>query len=112
MAERLSVTAVPDEPASDRDRICLVLAAVPAGRVTTYGELAALAGLPRRARLVGRILAELPATTRLPWHRVVRADGRIAQRGGGETEQARRLTVEGVLVRRGRIDLARHQWQP
>ncbi len=89
-----------------------MVAAIPEGVVSTYGDIAAYAGLPRRARLVGRILAELPTGSRLPWHRVVRADGSIASRGGGEDVQARRLQAEGVMVRAGRVDLLRHRWQP
>ncbi len=88
-----------------RMRILATVDAIPRGRVASYGQVAAEAGLPGRARLVGRVLRELPAGSRLPWHRVVRSDGSIAGRGDGEamTEQRRRLAREGVaLDRRGR----------
>lgn len=97
---------------TSQDRIHLVVATIPAGFVSTYGDVAAFAGLPRRARLVGRTLSQLSADSRLPWHRVVRADGRIAPRGGGEDEQQRRLEAEGIPVRGNRVDLKSHRWQP
>ena len=85
--------------------------AIPAGETSTYGEVAAAAGIPGRARLVGRILAEDGHD--LPWHRVLRADGRIAFPPGSKAfrEQVRHLAGEGVLVRGGRVDLAVHGWE-
>lgn len=116
MAAADSVTGEsPGPEASEADaraRIHLVVAAIPAGRVSTYGEIASFAGLPRRARLVGRTLSQLPARSRLPWHRVLRADGRIAPRGGGEDVQRRRLETEGILVHDQRVDLKKYRWQP
>jgi methylated-DNA-protein-cysteine methyltransferase related protein len=89
-----------------------VVSAVPRGRVTTYGGVAERAGWPRRARLVGRVLSRLPAGSRVPWHRVVAAGGRIAFPDGSDARrrQVRRLRAEGVEVRAGRVDLARHGW--
>lgn len=88
-------------------RIYNTVSAIPAGRVASYGAIAARAGLPRRARMVGRALAETPDGLELPWHRVVRADGRIALPGGsaGFGEQCRRLRNEGVMVRDGRVSM-------
>ena len=87
-----------------------MIAAIPTGRVASYGEIAARAGLPRRARLVGRVLGETPAAFALPWHRVLRSDGRIAFPAGSRAfrEQVRRLAAEGVLTRNGRANLAVH----
>ena len=89
------------------------VAAIPHGRVASYGEVAARAGLPRRARLVGRVLGTTPAEALLPWHRVLRADGRFAFPPGsrGFREQRRRLIDEGVEVIGGRVDLARFGWE-
>ncbi|MEQ8859569.1 MAG: MGMT family protein [Pseudomonadales bacterium] len=80
------------------ERIWQVVAAIPRGRVATYGQVAALAGMPRHARLVGRTLANLPRGSRLPWHRVVNAGLRIATRGDDRAmaEQRQRLEREGV----------------
>ncbi|MEP7043624.1 MAG: MGMT family protein [Dokdonella sp.] len=86
------------------------IASIPAGRVASYGQIAARAGLPGRARLVGRVLGEAPTELELPWHRVVRADGRSAFAPGsrGFREQVRRLAGEGILLRNGRVDLVVH----
>lgn len=96
-----------------RHRILATVDSIPRGRVATYGQVAAEAGLPRRARLVGRVLAALPAGSRLPWHRVVNAAGGLSERGDGRALllQRRRLEREGVgFDARGRVDLARHRW--
>lgn len=90
-----------------------MIASIPRGRVASYGEIATRAGLPGRARLVGRVLRETPPGVELPWHRVLRADGRIAFAPGSRAhrDQARRLAAEGVAARGGRIDLARFGWE-
>lgn len=86
-------------------RLLAAVAAIPPGRVASYGEVAARAGLPGRARLVGRVLRDAPESARVPWHRIVRADGRLAFPAGSAAfrEQARRLRAEGVAVRAGRV---------
>lgn len=87
--------------------IYAAIAAIPAGRVASYGQIAARAGLPGRARLVGTALRGTPDGLELPWHRVLHADGSIAlPRGGrGFREQVRRLRGEGVAVRNGRVPM-------
>ena len=92
--------------------ILAVVAAIPRGRITTYGSVAARAGLPRQARLVGKVLSQLPAGSTVPWQRVVAAGGRIAFPAGSvaRDRQVRRLRAEGIDAARGRIDLARHGW--
>ena len=89
-------------------RILAAVRAIAPGQVAGYGEVARRAGLPGRARLAARVLAanEDPA---LPWHRVLRADGRIAFPEGspGWREQCRRLSAEGVRVENGRVRRAR-----
>lgn len=91
-------------------RICVALAQVPAGRVVTYGGLAELAGLPRAARLVGQTLRKLPKDTRLPWHRVLNAQGKISLPEPGAKTQRARLEAEGVLLLKGKIDLDHYRW--
>ncbi|AGI23025.1 MGMT family protein [Pseudomonas sp. MT3] len=95
-----------------REAIFLVLAQVPEGCVVSYGELARMAGLGRAARLVGRILGQLPADTRLPWHRVIAAGGRISLPLGSPSgnEQRARLRAEGVRIHNDRVDIRRHGW--
>ncbi len=90
-------------------RILAAIRAIPRGEVAGYGEIARRAGLPGRARMVARILSEDgrkgPADPKLPWHRVLRSDGRIAFPEGsrGWREQVRRLRAEGVAVENGRV---------
>jgi methylated-DNA-protein-cysteine methyltransferase-like protein len=81
-----------------------VIAQIPRGKVTTYGDVAQAAGLPGRARQVGYALRHAPDD--LPWFRVLGAGGRIVFPPGsrGYVEQTRRLTSEGVKVERGRVD--------
>jgi methylated-DNA-protein-cysteine methyltransferase-like protein len=88
-------------------RIYAAIAAIPVGRVASYGQIAARAGLPGRARLVGSALRDTPAGVELPWFRVLHADGTIALRPGsrGFLEQSRRLRAEGVTVQHGRVPI-------
>ena len=84
---------------SDEEKLYIALSSVPAGRVIAYGELARLAGLPGRARWVGRTLSQLPEESALPWHRVINANRRISLPSGspGYAEQRQRLLSEGIL---------------
>jgi len=97
-------------------RIHAAVRRIPRGRVATYGDVARLAGLPGQARLVGYALHAAPPGSRLPWHRVVNAQGRISLgRGvpGGDLEQRFRLEREGVVFdANGRIALSRWRWSP
>lgn len=79
------------------------LAAVPAGQVVSYGQLARYAGFPRHARFVGRLMKNLPTGSRLPWWRVVRGDGHLAC---GRRQQ-QRLEEEGVVFLNDKVNLAR-----
>ncbi len=95
-------------------RAIAVIRAIPAGKVASYGQVAALAGSPGGARQVVRILHSLSAREGLPWHRVVTSTGEIAlPEGGGLEAQKAALKAEGIrLDPKGRIDLSRHQWSP
>ena len=92
------------------ERIWEVVAGIPAGCVLNYGAVAGLAGLPGRARLVGRALGLAPKKMKLPWHRVVNAQGRISFKPGGSKYRRQRelLEAEGVEFEGGAIDLERH----
>jgi len=96
-----------------RQRILATVDAVPRGKVASYGQIALEAGLPGRARLVGRTLGEVTAGTKLAWHRIVNAAGRMSTTGASAREQRRRLRAEGVAVDvRGRVDMRIHRWVP
>ncbi len=85
-------------------RLLAAVRAIPAGQVAGYGEVARRAGLPGRARLAARVLSRNEDPS-LPWHRVLRSDGRIAFPEGSSAyrEQAERLRAEGVKVEKGRV---------
>ncbi len=89
------------------------VASIPPGRVCSYGRVAEVAGLPGRARLVGKLLGELTEAEELPWHRVLRANGSLAFPPGsrGFERQVSRLADEGIMAADGRVDLAQFGWQ-
>ena len=95
-----------------RAAVYLVMAQIPPGKVISYGELAAIAGLGRAARWVGRLMAQLPDDTRLPWHRVIAAGGRLSLPAGSPAGhvQRMRLRAEGLTIRNDRVDMRRHGW--
>jgi methylated-DNA-protein-cysteine methyltransferase-like protein len=98
-----------DEARRLRDRrIRDAVAAIPKGRVASYGAIAARAGYPGRARLIGRVLGDSPSELKLPWHRVLRADGRIGMPVGssGFRRQCQLLRAEGIEVVKGRVALS------
>ena len=89
-----------------RDDVLNIVAQIPAGRVTTYGEIAALAGWPSHSRMVGRTLRYTPGAELLPCHRVVNKEGRTAP---GWSRQRQLLEAEGVLFcPNGHVDMKRH----
>ena len=102
------------EPSSPEQRILAAIRRIPRGRVSTYGEIAAVAGLPGRARLVGTVLRQSPGGPRLPWFRVINASGRSSLPAGsdGHERQCGLLQAEGVELRGGRVDLRRFGWPP
>ena len=96
-------------------RIYNIVKRIPPGRVATYGQVAALAGLPGHARQVGYALHALPERSVIPWHRVVNAKGGISLRSvaGAELTQQQLLSREGVrLDSKGRVSLSRYRWVP
>ena len=94
-----------DQPPAN-ERILAVVRAIPRGQVAGYGDVARRAGLPGRARLAAKVLSG-NTDPALPWHRVLRSDGRIAFPEGsrGYREQSQRLRAEGVKVERGRVHM-------
>ena len=92
-----------------------VVRRIPAGRVATYGQVAALAGMPGAARQVGWALHAISEEDDVPWQRVINARGEISSRGIREIEHYQRalLESEGVNFNEaGRVDLACFAWQP
>ena len=97
-------------------KIYAVVKRIPEGRVATYGQVAALAGLPGRARLAGTALRETPDGLAIPWQRVINAGGKVSPRPGLGVEegyQRHLLEEEGVVFSAsGRVDLERFGWEP
>jgi methylated-DNA-[protein]-cysteine S-methyltransferase len=85
-----------------RARVMRALARIPSGYVCTYGDLARLAGKPRAARAVGRLMAQ-GTVPGLPYHRVIGAGGALGGYGSGQAFKAAQLAAEGIVVRRGRV---------
>ncbi len=96
------------------ERIWRAVAGIPPGKVATYGQVADMAGLRRRARLVGQALSRAPRSLELPWHRVINARGSISFSPDSEPyqRQKERLEAEGVVFHRGRVDLFRYGFRP
>jgi methylated-DNA-protein-cysteine methyltransferase-like protein len=101
------------EPTKDQ-KIWQVVAAIPAGRVASYGQIADMAGLGRQARYIGKALGKLPEGHAIPWYRVIRSNGQIAFPLGSEKfeEQIQRLMEEGIVVVDGRVNMRRFGWMP
>lgn len=92
-------------------RVYQVVAAIPYGRVSTYGQVARLAGSPRAARQVGGILCRLPDDTQLPWHRVINRFGLSSLQGEEKRGQLARLQAEGLpATADSPLDLTRYGW--
>lgn len=94
-------------------RIYTIIRKIPRGRVATYGEIAALAGLEGHARQVGYALHALPESSGVPWHRVLNARGEISARSRSDSHELQRhlLEAEGVeFDERGRVSLERFGW--
>jgi len=95
-------------------RVIEIIKSIPEGQVMTYGQIAELAGSPRGARQVVRILHSLSEIHKLPWHRVVNGKGEIAIKDDeARFVQTLYLNNEGVeLNREGRVDLAKYRFIP
>ena len=91
---------------------------IPQGKVACYGQIADLAGLPGRARLVGKALGKVPDSgfkgQAVPWFRVINSQGKISFEQGSDhfEQQKQHLQDEQVVVIGARIKLKEFQWQP
>lgn len=95
-------------------RIYAVVKRIPRGRVATYGQIAEIAGIPGAARQVGYALNSIPDGARLPWQRVINAQGTVSRRADPDDEmrQRRLLEAEGVRFDNDRVKLDRYRWRP
>jgi methylated-DNA-protein-cysteine methyltransferase-like protein len=97
------------------DAIYEIVRQIPYGKVATYGQVAALAGRPGQARLVGYALYRVTDSMDVPWHRVINARGKVSEspfRNGTDDLQRSLLEQEGVEFNvGGAINLRVYQWQ-
>ena len=92
------------------ERVIQIIQSIPAGRVMTYGQVAAAAGNPRSARQVVRILHTMSQKHALPWHRIINAKGEISFT---ENQQREHLEAEGIeFGLTGKVDLTHYRWFP
>ncbi|NVK56949.1 MAG: MGMT family protein [Alteromonadaceae bacterium] len=96
------------------ERIRHTVSLVPKGKVASYGQVADLAGLPGRARYVGYCLRNTPSSVSLPWHRIVRSDGKLAFPEHSDTARSQQtlLHAEGITVSNNRVSIGKYGWQP
>ena len=102
-----------DEVSNDfKARVCALVATIPRGKVMSYGQIAALTGNPRAARIVGGVAHF--GDPNLPWQRVVMKDGSLAAGYPGGTEGHEvALIAEGVEINEDhKVSMGKHLWQP
>lgn len=95
------------------DRIYEAVKKIPYGQVATYGQIAALAGNKRWARVVGYVLHVNPDPENIPCYRVVNREGRVSDAFafGGGNRQIELLEAEGVAFINGYVDMKKYQWE-
>lgn len=96
------------------ETIINIISQVPEGKVATYGQIAQLAGSPRSARQVSRVLHSCSQKYQLPWHRIINSQGKISipRDQPNHQEQINRLLKEGVVLGlNDAIDLSQYQWR-
>ena len=102
---------------STYDRIYQIVRQIPIGKVATYGQIADLAGLSGKARLVGYALFQVDTDSPdIPWHRVINAKGEVSHsslRKGSDYLQKHLLEEEGIIFNaKDKVDLHQYRWQP
>lgn len=100
---------------SFQEKICLVVGAIPVGKVASYGQVAALVGMPRAAQAVGQALHHMVEQRPIPWQRVVNHYGRISTKCTFHPATLQKILLEQDGINVGAdlmIDMAKYSWQP
>lgn len=99
---------------TSREKIWHIVNSIPDGKVSTYGRVADLAGLPGRARYVGYCLRNCPSNIQLDWHKVLKSNGHLAFTKGTEMANRQRdlLLSDGVTVVNNKVTIASFLWVP
>lgn len=85
-----------------------IVSEIPKGSVSSYGQIAKLAGYPKNARKVGKVLSHAEIFGEFPCHRVIHSDGSLV---AGWLQQAELLIAEGVEVKNSRVNMKKYQWK-
>jgi methylated-DNA-protein-cysteine methyltransferase related protein len=96
-------------------KIYSVVKQIPYAKVATYGQVAELAGLIGKPRVVGYALFRVTANDDIPWHRVVNAKGEVSRsslRDGNDDLQQLLLEQEGIVFNKRKLDLQKYRWRP
>lgn len=98
---------------NNSQRILSVVRLIPSSMVASYGQVADLAGLPKRARLVSKVLKSTNEKD-IPWHRVVNSQGKISIPASSPSHrlQLSLLRDEGIEIKGIRVNMKKHRWQP
>ena len=101
-----------DSALNNKEKIWQIVYQIPRGKVSSYGQVARLAGLPGYARYVGHVMKNLPEGTKLPWHRVANSQGKLSfpQESREYQTQKTRLEAEGVVFVNGRFSIKIFGW--
>jgi methylated-DNA-protein-cysteine methyltransferase-like protein len=99
-------------PTSSYQRIWDMVSQIPKGKVASYGDIARLSGFFGQARKVGYALHALPPGSSVPWHRVINSQGKISlpRSNRHHVKQKRLLENEGVVFKKGRVELKEFGW--
>lgn len=97
---------------TNSEKIWQIVHQIPTGKVASYGQVAKLAGLPGYARFVGTTMKKLPEDSKLPWHRVANAAGKLSFPLDSKQYhlQKSRLEAEGVVFIKGKFSRAQFGW--
>ena len=96
-------------------RIYKIVKLIPYGKVATYGQVADLAGLIGKPRVVGYALFRVVDSMEIPWHRVINAKGEVSRsslRDGNDDRQQSLLEGEGIVFNKRKLDFSVYRWQP
>ena len=96
-------------------RIYEIVRLIPYGKVATYGQIADLAGLIGKPRVVGYALYRVVDSTEIPWHRVINAKGEVSRsslREGNDQLQQTLLEEEGIVFEKRKLDFGVYRWKP
>ena len=96
------------------EKIWKTVCKIPHGKVSSYGFIADLSGLPGRARLVGKVIQYAPHKMNVPWYRILKSNGQLAFAAGSTQAEKQKglLQEEEVVVLNNRVNIKQFGWKP